>query len=211
MSAVLSLLLVRHGQTAYNASGRIQGWLDVPLDEVGHQQARRLAARLSAHGISAIYSSSLTRALDTARPIADACGLVVRPDDRLREYNMGDWTGLTREEIMARFGASPVAGGDAHIPNGESAQQVFERLQSFLGELLGAHAPGESVVLVSHGGTLNTLVGGLLGLAVQRRNPFVFSNGSVSELALEGTRWRLVRLNDVCHLMCDPMPASGMS
>lgn len=208
MSAVLSLLLVRHGQTTYNASGRIQGWLDVPLDETGHQQARRLATRLSAHGVSAVYSSSLTRALDTARPIAEACRVPLQADDRLREYDMGDWTGLTREEIVARFGAPPF-GGDAHIPNGETAHQVFERMHSFLGEILDRHAPGEHVVLVSHGGALNTLVAGLLGLTVQRRSPFVFNNASVSELVLEGKRWRLLRLNDVCHLMCDPLPTSG--
>lgn len=208
MSAVLSLLLIRHGQTAYNASGRIQGWLDVPLDEVGRQQARRLAARLSAQGVNAVYSSTLARALDTARPIAEACGVPLQADDRLREYNMGEWTGLTREEIVARFGAPPL-GSDAAIPNGETAHQVFERLRSFLDELLARHAPGEQVVLVSHGGALNTLVAGLLGLTIQRRSPFVFSNASVSELALEGTRWRLLRLNDVCHLMCDPLPVSS--
>ncbi len=196
---MLTLYLVRHGQTAFNAEGRIQGWLDVPLDATGLVQAQRIARRLSEKSIQAIYSSPLLRAADTARAIAHACGLDVIFDDRLREYHMGDWTGLTADEIRTVMPGLRLDDPEVAIPNGESAQHMHERVAAFLRDLTARHTE-ERVVLVSHGGTLGAMIGTMLGLPVMRRHPFAFGNASVAKASYEGGRWRLRSLNDRCHL-----------
>jgi broad specificity phosphatase PhoE len=197
--AMLTAYLVRHGQTAFNAEGRIQGWLDVPLDDVGQIQAECLARRFSEQSVQAIYSSPLVRAADTARVIAQACRLELVLDERLREYHMGDWTGLTAEEIRMAMPTTPLDDLEATIPNGESAQHMRERVAAFLRDLIARH-DGEAVVLVSHGGTLGAMVGAMLGLPVMRRHPFAFGNASLTEADYERGRWRLRSLNDRCHL-----------
>lgn len=196
---MLTAYLVRHGQTAFNAEGRIQGWLDVPLDATGQIQAQRVAQRFSEKSIQAIYSSPLLRAADTARAIAQACRLDVIFDERLREYHMGDWTGLTAEEIRVAAPAVHLDDPELTIPNGESAQHMHERVASFLRDMIARHA-GETVILVSHGGTLGAMIGTMLGLPAMRRHPFAFGNASVAKASYEGGRWRLRSLNDRCHL-----------
>ncbi|MCS7056238.1 MAG: histidine phosphatase family protein [Thermoflexales bacterium] len=197
---MLTVYLVRHGQTAFNVEGRVQGWLDVPLDAVGHMQAQRVAQRFAEQSIQAIYSSPLLRAADTARSIARVRGLDVIFDERLREYHMGDWTGLTLEEIRLTMPSGSVLDDpEGSIPNGESAQHMRERVVSFLHDLVAHHAH-DSVILVSHGGTLGAMIGTMLGLPVARRHPFAFGNASVTEVAYESGRWRLRSLNDRCHL-----------
>lgn len=199
---MLTLYLVRHGQTTFNAEGRIQGWLDVPLDATGQIQAQRVAQRLAQQPIGVIYSSPLLRAADTARVIAHVCGLDVILDERLREYHMGDWTGLTPEEIRLTLPSShAVDNPEGIVPNGETAQQMRERVAALLGDLVVRHA-NETLILVSHGGTLGALVGTMIGLPVMRRHPFTFGNASITEVAYENGRWRLRSLNDRCHL-CD--------
>ncbi len=197
--AMLTAYLVRHGQTAFNAEGRIQGWLDVPLDAVGQIQAQCVARRFSEKPVQAIYSSPLMRAADTARAISQACRLEVIFDERLREYHMGDWTGLTADEIRMTTPTAHLDDPEAPVPNGESAQHMRERVTAFLRDLIARH-DGEAVVLVSHGGTLGAMVGAMLGLPVMRRHPFAFGNASLTEAGYEGGRWRLRSLNDRCHL-----------
>lgn len=196
---MLTLYLVRHGQTAFNAEGRVQGWLDVPLDDVGRWQAQQVARRFSDMSITAIYSSPLMRAAETARVIAQACRHDVIFDDRLREYHMGDWTGLTGDEIRVLSPDMNWNLPEFTIPNGESAQHMHERVASFLRDLMQRHAEA-AVVLVSHGGTLGALVGLMLGLPVMRRHPFGFGNAAIAEARYEHDRWYLRSLNDRCHL-----------
>src|SRR5512141_837066 len=96
------LYRIRHGRTNWNDEGLMQGWAVPPLDAVGRQQAHALAARLARARFDAIYSSPLLRARGTAEAVAQAHGLRIHFDDRLRERNIGDWTGLTFEEARAR-------------------------------------------------------------------------------------------------------------
>ncbi len=193
---MLRLYLVRHGQTAFNVQGRVQGWLDVPLDEVGLAQARRLAQHFCAQRPQIIYTSPLLRAAHTARIVAAACQCEVILDERLREYHMGDWSGLTREEIAAlpRLGDA-----ELQIPNGESAYDVHARVTSWLSDVLARHAE-QTVLAVSHGGALGALLAAMLGLPIARRQPFIFGNASVTEVHYDGQRWRLHVLNSQCHL-----------
>jgi broad specificity phosphatase PhoE len=195
-----TLYLIRHGETDHNSSGRMQGWLDVPLNATGLRQAELLARRFRGKTIDAIYASPLSRAKATAQAIGEVLELPVTLDERLREYHMGDWAGRTVEEIQL---TSPgfVANGpqEIAIPNGESAQDMHDRLAPFLHEVRERHGD-ERVIAVSHGGTLGMAVGILLGMPIIRRQPFSFGNTAICKAEYAHGRWRLRTLNDQCHL-----------
>lgn len=197
--------LIRHGQTAHNAEGRIQGWLDVPLNAEGIEQARRLALRLAAKPINVVYASPLSRAQETARALADLRGAQLILDERLREYNMGDWTGKTGDEIAATTSEFKHDGPQHQIPGGESAQQMHDRVSAFIGRLMSQHGAGKShVAVVSHGGTLGAFVGTMLSMPVVRRHPFTFGNTSITEMQWVEGRWRMRTHNDRHHLRSEP-------
>jgi 2,3-bisphosphoglycerate-dependent phosphoglycerate mutase len=193
---------IRHGQTQYNADGRIQGWLDVPLNTEGLDQAERLAQRLGGKPIEVIYASPLMRARDTALAVATRRKLDVRTDDRLREYNMGIWSGRTGDEIGAKFPNFVLDDPNTAIPEGETAMDMHERVSSFLADLIARHTgqPGRLAV-VTHGGTLGALLGAMLNMPVMRRHPFTFGNTSITEAVWSGQRWRLRSMNDRAHLV----------
>ncbi len=197
---MLTLYLVRHGQTAYNATGRVQGWLDVPLDDVGKAQALSVGQRFANKRVNVVYTSPLSRAAETARAISAACNRDVMLDLRLREYNMGDWTGLTGDEIAAFTPAYHVANHEAQIPNGESAIDMRRRVDAFLADVIARHTSRETVVAVSHGGTLGMVVAAMLNMPAVRRQPFTFGNTAIAKATLEHGHWRLHSLNDRCHL-----------
>ena len=204
MTTALTVYLVRHGQTEFNATGRVQGWLDVPLDDVGRKQTELLSQRFSSKRLDAIYSSPLARAADTARAIAQITSASVTLDERLREYHMGDWSGMTGDEINAVSPGLHWDGPELQIPNGESAHQMHDRVSLFLRDLLAKHTSAkEYVVVVAHGGTLGAMVGAMLGMPVLRRQPFSFGNTAVTKAVYEGRRWRLRSLNDMCHLRAE--------
>lgn len=209
---MLTLYLIRHGQTAYNAEGRIQGWRDVPLDAVGRQQAHLLAARMTTLPLSAVYASPLARAWETADLIARACMLSPRADERLREYDMGAWTGLTFAEVRELW---PDADHLDAVPGGESASTVAQRVAAFLDDLLAHHVRESSeathVAVVSHGGTLGAMLGVMIGLPPRRRQPFTFGNASVSEVHFEHGRWRIHTLNEQHHLLAAITHPAGPS
>jgi len=195
-----TLFLIRHAQSAANADGRIQGWLDSPLSEAGRQQVQALCERFRSTPLDAVYASPLARAADTAQAIAAIHNLAVILDDRLKEYNMGQWTGLNRAEIEALSpGVDLEAEHELVVPGGETAQEMRERVEPFVREVVGRHA-GQSVAVITHGGTLGMLVGAMIGLPVMRRHPFSFGNASVTEVTHQRGRWRLRQLNDQCHL-----------
>jgi broad specificity phosphatase PhoE len=197
---MLTLYLVRHGQTAYNATGRVQGWLDVPLDDVGKMQALSVSRRFANKHISAVYTSPLSRAAETAKAIARTCDREVILDLRLREYNMGDWTGLTGDEIAAAAPGMHVEGHETQIPNGESAMDMRKRVESFLSDMTTKHTSRETLVAVSHGGTLGMVVAAMLNMPAVRRQPFTFGNTAITKVTYEHGVWRLRSLNDRCHL-----------
>ena len=200
---MLTLYLIRHGQTEYNASGRVQGWLDVPLDDVGKMQALSVGRRFINKHVSAVYTSPLSRAAETARAIAAACKREIILDLRLREYNMGDWTGLTGDEIAATAPGYHLATHEAQIPNGESAMEMRKRVDAFLADVISKHTSRETVVAVSHGGTLGMVVAAMLNMPAVRRQPFTFGNTAITKVTHEYGEygvWRLRSLNDRCHL-----------
>ncbi len=155
-----TLYLVRHGQTDWNVLGRYQGHTDLPLNAVGQAQAQALARQLTGNPLAAIYSSDLRRARETAEVLAEALGLAVQPDPRLREMNLGAWEGQTVAEIVQRYPEAWAARTrdplHARAPGGESVVEVAGRVTAAAESIAAVH-PASQVLVVAHGVVLATL------------------------------------------------------
>ncbi|MFC9359159.1 histidine phosphatase family protein [Rhodococcus sp. NPDC057014] len=195
------LILLRHGQTEYNADNRMQGQLDTELSELGRSQARAAATALVGRRPISIVSSDLRRAYDTAVEVGDNAGLPVQIDERLRETHLGDWQGLTHLDVDARApGARAVWRGDATWapPGGESRIDVARRSKPVVAELVEKHEDWaeKPVVLVAHGGLIAALTAALLDLPVDRW-PVLGGLGNTSWVQLsaygnpDSLSWRL--------------------
>lgn len=155
--------LVRHGRTAHNAAGRLQGYADVPLDDVGRAQAKRVARRLarSEPSVTRIVSSDLARAAQTAAEIGAATGVRVEVTPRLREISVGEWEGRLMADLALEapdaFAAWPISYAP---PGGETVGEAGARLRQFLDESVVRE--DEHVVLVSHGAAITGLLASLL-------------------------------------------------
>jgi 2,3-bisphosphoglycerate-dependent phosphoglycerate mutase len=144
-----TLLLARHGETDWNRERRLQGSTDIPLNDLGRTQAKRLATELEDVELTAIYSSDLQRARETAEIVAAAKKLRVHADRGLRERSFGSWEGLTRQEIAERF-------GDLEHHDGESDEDVRSRVLAVMHRIVTSNPEG-NVLVVSHGSALNAL------------------------------------------------------
>ena len=152
-----TLLLVRHGETDWNRDGRWQGHSDTHLNDLGREQARRLAGEL--RDVDIVYSSDLARAKETAEILAGELGLPVRFDARLRERSFGAWEGMTAAEIEAAFAEAHgrwLAGEGAGADDAEAFDAFGARVTSFLGDVLERH-PDETVLVVAHGGSIRVV------------------------------------------------------
>lgn len=170
---VRQLVLLRHGQTEYNATRRMQGQLDTDLSELGRQQAFAVADAIARFDPLAVVSSDLRRAYDTATALGDRIGLPVAIDTRLRETHLGEWQGLTHTEVDAVApGARSAWRADATWapPGGENRIDVARRSMAVVGELLDKYEDWSDrpIVLVAHGGLIAALTAALLDLPVDR-------------------------------------------
>jgi broad specificity phosphatase PhoE len=194
------IVLWRHGQTEWNLLGRLQGQTDVPLDAVGRQQALTMARLLAALHPSAIVSSDLSRAVETARALADIVKLDIALDEGLRETFVGTWQGLTDEEIRDRFPEEYAAWREDHYHQrrggGEVEAEVAERAVAAIERALKAVPDRGTLVVVTHGGTARVSIARLLGLPAAYTGVLGgLSNCSWSVLG-EGHRgWRLLEHN----------------
>jgi glucosyl-3-phosphoglycerate phosphatase len=163
------LVLVRHGRTSWNAEGRAQGHADVSLDDAGRDQAEEMAPVVAAYDPVLLVSSDLARARETAAFLEKATGLTATEDAALREYDVGERTGLTRDEFAERFEGE--AGWDVHahvdVPGAESSLDVAFRIVPAIREVLELLRSGETAVLVLHGAALRVAVAGLLEWPLQ--------------------------------------------
>jgi broad specificity phosphatase PhoE len=197
------LVLVRHGETEWNRVERFRGLTDIELNETGRRQARALARRLSGWHVRAIYSSPLERALQTAQPIAEACGLEVAILEGMADVDYGEWAGLSTEEALALW--PEVYETWAHtpllttFPGGESLQQVQERAWSALEEISAVHH-GETVVLISHVVVNRSLICSALGLVGETFWRIGQDNAAINILQGANVRYQVLLLNDTCHL-----------
>lgn len=200
-----TLYLIRHGETEWNVTGRWQGHTDVPLNDVGKRQAELLANRIRAEELhfDAIYSSDLSRAYQTAWAIGAAVGVPVQLFPPLREIDLGVWSGLTREEIHARY---PIElslieqGQDIARGGGETNAALTKRVSESVKALAEQH-PGETLCLVGHGGSLRALMRQTSqGASLDVVNAHHLSNTSISVIVLENNKWELISYNDTSHL-----------
>ncbi len=191
----MKVFLIRHGETALNAAGVLRGQLDVPLNLVGEAQARALGEVFGGSALRAVVSSPLSRAVDTARPVATASGAPLSVDERLSDRFYGGLAGQSIEQAEERFGSVDAA------PSVEPRQLVAARAEeAFHDAVLVAAAAGDSagaVALVSHDAVIRALLGNLVPAlaAVELSLP----TGSWSELREEAgeTRWRAVHIGEV--------------
>jgi probable phosphoglycerate mutase len=164
---VTRLVLVRHGQTAWNLEGRAQGHTDIGLDDIGRGQARTLAPYVAAMGPTALWSSDLTRARETAAYLARATGLPVREDPRLREFDAGARAGLTLAEFAESFPDAHTAWQEGHItghvPGAETIDDVTARMVPALHDAWDSTPAGETTVVVAHGACLRVSLLAFLG------------------------------------------------
>lgn len=162
-----TLILLRHGRTAWNLVGRAQGHADIELDDIGHAQAAVAASYLATLEVAALWSSDLARARQTAEYVEKHTGLAARYDERLREYDVGTRQGLTMPEFAETFPAEYDAWrrGDEmlRVAGAESTSDVVDRMLPALRECLAALAPGETGVVVTHGACLKVGLCALLG------------------------------------------------
>jgi probable phosphoglycerate mutase len=204
MNEVTRVLAVRHGETAWNVDTRIQGQLDIPLNDTGRWQARRLAAAVAEEGVHAIYSSDLLRAHQTAQAIGTATGLPVHSDVALRERGFGAFEGHTYKEIEARWPEAaqrwrrrePDFRPGEH---GESLTVFYERCVSVAARLAAAH-PGQTIVLVAHGGVMDCLYRAASRVDLQAARSWQLGNASINRLLHTPDGFTLVGWSDTSHL-----------
>ena len=198
-----TLIIIRHGETEWNREKRMQGTTDTRLSDIGRAQAQALGRRLTGHPFSALYSSNLSRAHDTARAIADATGAALVQDARLQERRFGVFEGLTAEEIMARYPEEHARfisrDPDYEVPGGECARAFTLRCLGCLAEIADRHR-GTEVVVVSHGLVLDALyrVAHSLDHGVPRPVPLI--NASMNRFGYATGAWKMEIWGDVSHL-----------
>jgi broad specificity phosphatase PhoE len=198
------LIVVRHGATANNASGRATGQTDVEMSPLGLVQAEALAGRLATATLDHIVSSDLLRARETANRVAAHHPTVTFSlDTDLREITMGEWEGLTQAEVLARDPAHATRWltdpATVAPPGGETYGDLRDRLLRAIDRWTAA-VPAGAVLWVTHGGVMGVLLCHALGLDLSRRFQFRRDNASITELVIENGTMILVRHNDTAHL-----------
>ncbi|RYZ06731.1 MAG: histidine phosphatase family protein [Comamonadaceae bacterium] len=198
------IIAVRHGETAWNVDARIQGQLDIGLNDTGRWQARRVGRALSSEGLHAIYSSDLGRAHETARAIGDAAGIQVIPHTGLRERRFGMFEGKTFDEIHQAW-PDHANSWRKRIPEweppegGESLLQLRERVGRTMNDLAARHA-GEQIAVVAHGGVLDALYRIATGQEVNSPRTWQLPNGAINRLLWTPEGFTLVGWSDIQHL-----------
>jgi probable phosphoglycerate mutase len=212
------LVLWRHGRTSWNAEHRFQGQSDIPLDEVGVEQARRAAAVLAALTPHLIISSDLIRASSTAAALSALVGVPVHLDPRLRETYAGDWQGLTRDEIKALSGPDLMewaAGSDLRPGGGERRTEVAARVAEAIDEYVQTLPEDGVLVVATHGGAARAAIGQLLELPVEHWATLGVLTNCAWSVLLENEqasgrpnrRWRLQEYN--AGSLPEPVPVDG--
>lgn len=198
------LFIVRHGETESNRKGLALGRADVPLNDLGREQAARLADALAIEPITAVYSSPLSRTRATAKQISDALGLEVQTNDLLVEMDVGELDGLDFAEVRERYPGFIETwlsndGPEQPMPGGESLRDVSERSSRFLAFVADEHE-GETVCGVTHNFVILTMLANVMGVGLASFRRLRHAVAAVSVLEWDGKLWRVAKMNDTCHL-----------
>ncbi len=200
---VTRVTLVRHGRTAWNAQARIQGQIDIPLDDTGRWQAQRMAQALAGEDIAIVYTSDLSRAADTALPLARALDVPLERDMRLRERHFGAFEGLTFAELDEKHvdaskrwrtrepGFAP--------DGGESLIDFHQRCVDAVTRVAQRHA-GSHIAVVSHGGVLDAMYRAGSRVPLEQPRAWHIGNASIHRMLLSAEGWSIVGWNDEFHL-----------
>lgn len=211
-----TVYLIRHGETDWNVEGRWQGHTDVPLNKKGLTQARMLAKRLQNEGVAfhAIYSSDLVRAYQTAWEVGAAVQVPVELLPALREIDLGNWSGLTREEVKERYPiefALLSTGEDIPRGGGETLAAVRKRVVDVVDAMV-KHHPDRTLAFVTHGGPVRIFTHYVCDQHDTSATPCPhIGNTSLSLFRYTKGRWQLVRCNDMQHLEGLPQAPDLMS
>ncbi|CAN5837530.1 histidine phosphatase family protein [soil metagenome] len=200
---ITRVVAIRHGETAWNADGRIQGQLDLPLNATGRWQAGRMAAALADEGIQRVYSSDLMRAMETAQPLAAATGIEIVADEGLRERAFGTFQGMTFAEIEQRWPEQsqrwrqrdPAFGPEG----GEVLRDFYERCVATVTRL-AAESEGLTIAVVAHGGVMDCLYRAATRLELNAPRTWHVGNASINRLLYTPQGLTLVGWSDVQHL-----------
>lgn len=197
------LFIVRHGETEWNRAGLQQGHLDSPLTDNGIAQAKVMASTLKNKKIQRIFSSDLGRALQTAEFFASGLGLSIQQDRRLRERNLGIMQGKTKEQFRQLFPDEwtrfKTDDPDYTFPKGESARDRLKRNMECLNELTLTYK-GETLLVVAHGGVLNSLYCYSQGIPLDKPRSFSLYNGAINCFSRTGDFWMLEFWGERSHL-----------
>jgi 2,3-bisphosphoglycerate-dependent phosphoglycerate mutase len=201
--AITRITAIRHGETAWNVDTRIQGQLDISLNEKGYWQAEQAGKAMASEPIDAIISSDLARAYETALAIAKHHGLTVQADHGLREREFGSFQGKTFAEIEAQMPNEALL-WRKRVPDfspggGESLLQFRERVTQCLCRLIAQNA-GKHIVVVSHGGVMDIIYREATSLDLQAPRTWQLGNASINRVLFNGEHFSLVGWSDTSHL-----------
>lgn len=198
------VILIRHGETVWNYLGKLQGHRDVPLSEVGLNQAKALAKRLEAYQIDAVYSSDLQRAYQTANAFAEPKGLLVQTVKELREMDFGKWEGMsykqiqkTTPELWNAWVNDPIS---TSPPQGEPVPQMAERVYEAIKKIV-SESQGKQIAIVCHGGSIRAFISKILGMKLS--DNWRIRQDNVSLNILDFPDWEngiVMLLNDRTHI-----------
>jgi len=195
-------LIVRHGETAWNRDGRVQGQADTPLSEEGRAQARALGAALAEVSIDRLFCSDLSRARETAALVLAGREVPSKFTAELRELNFGDWEGRLGEELAredpVRFKKWHTGSPDFSAPGGESVRQLLDRTRKYVAGIRESAREGNSLI-VAHGGTVRALLNVMLGIPPVVVGRFTVSRAGLTILEVGPEGSVLLVYNDVSH------------
>ena len=201
------IIIIRHGETEWNKTGRFQGHSDVPLSAEGRAQAAALGQNLALDHVDAIYASDLTRAMETAAPLAKRFGFEVISDPLLRELNFGAWEGRSFSDVnaenpnaMKQFYNDPEY---ADIPDSEPFPDFQKRVAGRVREIAELHR-GKRIVIVSHGASIRILLADILAMPIRSIWHISQLNTAVNKIRFEDDGFAVVTLmNDTSHLCAE--------
>ena len=199
------ILLIRHGETAWNREKVFRGLHDIPLNDNGRRQARLVGDALKSVAIHGAYTSPLSRAVETATIVLESHGIEATPHEGLIDFDYGDWTGKTEVEVANAWPQEHAAWisrpDTARVPGGNSLQEVFGRAFRAMEEIACGH-DGQTVALFAHRVVNKLLILGALGLGLDRF-PFIRQeNCSINEFVRTANGYVIERINDTAHVRC---------
>ena len=199
-----TVILVRHGETFYNAQKRPQGFLDIALNENGIKQAKLLAKSLKDYPIDVFIASPLSRAYVTTETVAKLHGKTIAyTDERLKEINYGDWAGLTPDEQKERFPKVTELWNETPwlvtFPNGENLRDVQYRSRAALEDAVAKY-PGKTIFIGAHSHVNTVILCSVLGIDLEHFPQISQNNTCVNVLKCKDGVWKVVTMNSVAHL-----------